>query len=207
LLDVRLGNGDDRLEEVVKDDHAIVEAETEVGQVAVVGWRIRQALDVADGVITGVADTAAEETRQAMQRRRAVNRQFFLQEQQRGGVLQLDDLVTLLHLDMRAGRLEAQERPRAEETVASQPLAPDDALEQERPVALLNLAEGADRRQRVAGQLAVDRHQVALAGQSNELIERRVGANHNLTPPAPPQSCPAPPERPAPRPVSARPRP
>src|SRR5262249_3936124 len=133
-----------------------------------------------DGVVAGVADAAAEEARQAVQGRGAVGGQLLLQEQERVGVLQLDEAAGPVQLDAAAERLEAQERARAEEAVAAQALAADDALEQERPVALLDLAEGADRGERVAGELAVDRHQVALAGEADELVERRVVAHGGL---------------------------
>src|SRR5262245_55226264 len=76
-----------------------------------------------------------------------------------------------MNLDAVLVGLEAQERAGAEEAVAPHALAADDGLEQERPSALLDLAEGADRRQGVADQLAVDRHQASVAGQFNELLE------------------------------------
>src|SRR5262249_37333978 len=169
------------LEEVIEDDHAVVEAEAEIRQAAVVRWRIRQALDIADRVVTRVANAAAEETWQPVQRRRAIGGQLLLQQQQRVGMLRLDDFVALLQLDTIAERLEAQERPGAEEAVASQPLAADDALEEKGPISLLNLAEGANRRQRIAGELAIDRHQVALAGQADELVEGRMVAHDPFT--------------------------
>ena len=64
-IDVGVGHGRDRLVDVVEDDHAVVEGEAEVGQAAVVGRRVRQAFDVAHGVVGGVADGAAAEARQA----------------------------------------------------------------------------------------------------------------------------------------------
>src|SRR5438876_7046612 len=54
--DVRMGHGRDRLVNVIEDHHAVVEGEAEIGKMAVVGRRIRQVLDVADRVITGIAD-------------------------------------------------------------------------------------------------------------------------------------------------------
>ena len=78
-------------------------------------------------------------------------------------------------LDAAAVRLEAQERAGAEEAVAAEPFAADDALEEERPVALLDLAEGADRRERVADELAVDRHHAVAARQLDEFLEGRDG--------------------------------
>ena len=93
----------------------------------------------------------------------------------------------MLHLDGRparrlkddaiAERLEAQEGAGAEEAVAAEPFAADDALEQERPFAFLDLAEGADGRERVADELAVDRDQAGLAGQLDEFLEGRTVAH------------------------------
>ena len=74
--------------------------------------------------------------------------------------------------DAAVERLEAEERPGAEEAVAAEPLAADDALEQERPVALLDLAEGADRRESVAEELAVDGDDRVPGRQLGELVER-----------------------------------
>src|SRR5438552_2144868 len=69
--------------------------------------------------------------------------------------------------------VKAQERPGAEEAVAADALASDHALEQERPITFLNLAEGADRRERVADQLAIDRHDPGVAGQLGEFFKGR----------------------------------
>ena len=52
---------------VVEHDHVVVERERQVGQVAVVVRRVRQVLDVADRVVAGVADRAADERRQLRQ--------------------------------------------------------------------------------------------------------------------------------------------
>ena len=73
-------------------------------------------------------------------------------------------------------RLELEERPRAEEAVAADPLAADDALEEERPVALLDLAEGADGRERVAGELAVHRHD-RVPARPGRRTRRRTGSS------------------------------
>ena len=96
----------------------------------------------------------------------------------------------MLRLDGRAGRrleddavaerLEAQERAGADEAVAAEPLAADDALEEERPFPLLNFAEGADGRERVADELAVDGHEAGLAGQLGEFLEGRTVAHGSV---------------------------
>ena len=109
-IDVSMGHGDDGLEEVVEDDHAVVEAEAEVGQTAVVRRRLPQPLDIAHGVVSGIADAAAEEARQPVQGRRAIRGQFLLKQTQRIGVLQfLDAAAAGLQADAVAVGLEAQE--------------------------------------------------------------------------------------------------
>src|SRR5262245_1545259 len=95
---------------------------------------------------------------------RAVSGEFFFQQTQRVGVLHLlDPTRRILDAYARSERLEPQKWSCAEETVTSQPLTADDALEQKRPISLLNLAESADRRQRIADQLAIDRYQARLS--------------------------------------------
>src|SRR5262245_49632009 len=69
--------------------------------------------------------------------------------------------------------LEGAEGACAEKTVAADALAADNALEQERPVALLHLAERGDGGERVAGELAIDRDDGMIPGQRGELVERR----------------------------------
>src|SRR5262249_42230363 len=166
---------------VVEDDHAVVEGEAQVGQAAVVGGRVGQPLDVADRVVAGVADGPAAEARQTGDMRRAVQGELLLQEPQRVVVLELaDEGASLVDFDAAPERLEAQERAGAEEAVPADALAADDALEEERPFALLNFAEGADRRERVAHELAVDGHQAGAPGQFGELLERGAVTHRRL---------------------------
>ena len=68
-------------------------------------------------------------------------------------------------------RLKTQERAGADKAVTSQAFAADHALEQEGPVPFLDLAEGADRGQRIADELAIDRHQARVPSQLREFIE------------------------------------
>src|SRR5262249_22847302 len=67
--------------------------------------------------------------------------------------------------------LKSQKRSRAEEAVAAQPLATDHALKKKRPVAFLDFAKSADRRQGVAAQLSIHRHQAMVLGQSHEFVK------------------------------------
>src|SRR5262249_42861256 len=150
--------------------------ETQVRQVAVVRRRARQPLNVADRVVAGVADRAAGEARQAGHVRRTEGGQLLLQQEERVGGVQLLPLATVA-ADLRAEGLEAEERPGAEEAVAAQPLAANNALEEERPVPLLDLAEGGDRRECVADELAVDRHETRAPGEVQELFQIGVVAH------------------------------
>ena len=56
-----VGDDEDGLGCVVEDHHAVVEAEREIGDVAVVGRGVRKSFDVPHSVISGVADRAAGE--------------------------------------------------------------------------------------------------------------------------------------------------
>ncbi len=78
-IDVRMGDDGHGLVELVEDDHAIIESEAEIRQSAIIRRRIGQALDVANGVIGGIADGTTAETRQSRHRRRAIGREPFLQ--------------------------------------------------------------------------------------------------------------------------------
>src|SRR6266436_5919860 len=69
--------------------------------------------------------------------------------------------------------LEAKERTGAEEAVTAEAFAADDALEEERPVAVLDLAKRGHRGERVADELPVDRNQAVVAGQVQEFVEGR----------------------------------
>ena len=153
-IDVSVGDDGDGLRHVVEDDHSVVQRETEVRQAAVVRRRGRQAFDVANGVVPGVADRPAGESRQAGDGRRSVSRDVLFQERQRVGVVEFLRLPAFafrrLDLDACPEGEEAQERPGADEAVASQTLAADDALEQEGPFVLLHLAERRHGRERVA---------------------------------------------------------
>ena len=75
-------------------------------------------------------------------------------------------------VDLVAPGLEPEERLGAQEAEPADLLAADDALEQERRGRPLDLPEGGDRRQAVAGQLAVDRDARGLAGPAEEFLER-----------------------------------
>src|SRR5438477_616675 len=84
--------------------------------------------------------------RQPRQVRGAVRGEHLLEHPQRVGRRRLDPPpVPLPGAGAGAVRLERAERAGPEEAVAADPLAADDALEQERPVPLLDLAERGHR--------------------------------------------------------------
>src|ERR1700736_217254 len=127
---------------------------------------MRQTFDIAHGVIAGVADGTARETRQLRYVRGTIAGQHLLQESQRISMFAFfDRFAGMLDLHAAIERLETDERPGTEEAITAEAFAVDHALEEKRPIAFLDLAEGADRRQRVADELAVNRHDAALFGQ------------------------------------------
>ena len=78
-------------------------------------------------------------------------------------------------------RFEPLERPRTDETVTANPLAANDALEQERPFFVR--ADGPkrrDRRQRIAEQLPVNRHNGVRGSQFRELVKTRSVTHEQL---------------------------
>ena len=69
--------------------------------------------------------------------------------------------------------LDADERRAADEAVPAVPLAADDAFKQERPIAFLHFAERADRRERVAQELAIHGDDGMTGRKPCEIVERR----------------------------------
>jgi len=90
------GNG---LVDVVEDHHAVIEAEAEVGQAAVVDRGMLESLDVADGVVAREADRAAQEARQPQEMGRSKAGQGFLEQAQGVVVRQLQDCAGNTVLD------------------------------------------------------------------------------------------------------------
>ena len=58
-----MGHSGNRLIDVVKDDHAVIEGKTQIGQVPIIDRRVRQSLHIADGIVAGVADRPAAKAR------------------------------------------------------------------------------------------------------------------------------------------------
>ena len=177
----RMSHDQHRLRGLIEDHHAVVEAETEVRNAAVVRRGVGQALDVPDRVVARVADRAAAEPRQARHARRAELRDHVFENAQRVGGFGFDPFpVPIASAGSSAASFKRAKRPRTEEAISPDPLPADDALEQERPVALLELAERGDGRERVAGEPAVHRHDRVAVRQRGELVERRTVRHRTL---------------------------
>ncbi len=177
-----LRDDQDRLADVVEEDHAVVEGERKVGQPAVVGGDGGELLGVAHRVIGGEADGAAGEPRQTRRGRGAIPAEEPLELGEGIAAGEAPALALAARLDdpdLGPARLEPHERLGPEEAEPADLLSADDALEQEGRGRPLDPAEGRDRRQPVAGQLAVDRdargRRVQAAG---EVLERRAIAAH-----------------------------
>src|SRR6266852_5923377 len=80
---------------------------------------------------------------------------------------------TMLDAHAAIKSLRSQEWTGSQKAVAADPLAADHAFQEERPVLFLDLAESADRGQRVADKLAIDRHQIGVPSQRDKFIEGR----------------------------------
>ena len=65
---VRLRDDQDRLADMVEQDHRVVKIEREIGEPAVIGRGAGQVFGVPDGVVRSIADGAAGEPRQALGR-------------------------------------------------------------------------------------------------------------------------------------------
>jgi hypothetical protein len=77
---------------------------------------------------------------------------------------------------------ESKKRLGAEKAESADFLATNDALEQERRGRSLDLPEGRDRREAVAGQLAVNRDARGLSEPPGEVLERRSVDGHEGEP-------------------------
>jgi hypothetical protein len=134
--------------------------EAQVGQVAVVGRGVGQALDVADGVVAGVADRPAAEAGQAGHGDGAVLPEQLLQGGQRVRCAGLGPLplTGLAQAHALAKRFEHQDWPGPQKAVSPDLLAAHHRLEQKRPLALLDFAKRTDRGERVADEAAIHRH-------------------------------------------------
>src|SRR5438132_5946086 len=156
----------DRFIDVIENRHAVVEGEAQVRQMTIVhGW-MRKMLDIAHRIVAGVAHGAAAKSWQTRQVRAMESGELFLQETKGVGVVQLffgprrrprrrclgrkKGLSGRVDLHMPIKRLIAQEWTRADEAVSPQALAANDTFKEERPVAFLNLAEGAHRGKRIS---------------------------------------------------------
>jgi hypothetical protein len=180
-IDVSMGDDGDGFGDVIEDHHAVIERETEVGQLAIIRRRAGEVLHIANGVIPGIAHRSARKSRQTSDRGSAIGSELFFEQLERIVVRQFQGLLGSLAAPGRPGvqphalakRLEAQKGSGTGKAVASHAFAADDALEEKRPVPLLNLAKRADGSQGIADELAIHRHQISFASQSGEFRKRR----------------------------------
>ncbi len=92
-------------------------------------------LDVAHRVVAEIAGESAAEPRQAGPRRGAIAAQELADERERIALVALDDGSAVVDLDRGAARADPDLRGQADERVATEALAADHRLEQERVAA------------------------------------------------------------------------
>ena len=161
-----MSDGGDGLGNVVEYHHAVVETETKVRDTAIVGRRVWQSLDVPDCVVTREADGTAAESRQSGHVTGPVGAHHSLKQLKGIGVFAFVDAVRVGSILTGCRKLQIwRKRVRPDETVTAEPLTAHDAFEEERPIAVVDLAERVDGGQRVADELPVDRHQAGPAGE------------------------------------------
>ena len=141
---------------MVEDDDVVEEDEPRVGDAEVVGMRVGDPLRPAGHAVAEEADRAAEERRELLLAVDAQRAELGVEKAGRVGGLLVE--------------AEAAARLEADEGVAAEVLAALDALEEEGlGVVGRERSERRQRRERVAGQLAHDRHDVVLLSQLVEV--------------------------------------
>ena len=125
-----IGDDENRLANLVEDDHPIVERERHVGNVAVIVRSVGQTFGVADDVVPGVADCPAAKARQTGKVPGLVPCEKTLQIAQRIARLELLGASLFGDDDVVAEGFDPQERIGTEKAVASDLLASHDALEE-----------------------------------------------------------------------------
>ena len=70
--DVGQGDRQNRLANMVEEEHPVVERERKVGNAPIVGRHVGKVLGVSHRIVGGKADRSAHETRQAFERHRAI---------------------------------------------------------------------------------------------------------------------------------------
>ena len=160
VVDVGQHHDVERLGDVVENKQTIVEGEREVGEMEVVDGWMGQPLRVADGVVGGIPHGTAGERREFRQVRRLVDRHPPLEVGERVRRLKLLHLVRSGPGDphLRTEGFEPHERLGAEEAVAADLLATDDALEQAGGFPRVDSGKRRQGRESVGKQPPVDRH-------------------------------------------------
>ena len=165
VVDPGQGDHDERLGDVVEHHEPVVQREAHVGQPEVVRRRLRQTLGVADGVVGGEPHRPAREGWQFRQADRTELRHPALQLGEGIGACERLHRAATCDPHLRAARLEPHERIGAEEAVAADFLAADDALEQAAAIARIDPREGGEGRESVGEQPPIHRHEPARARQ------------------------------------------
>ena len=141
VTDVGQGEDDDRFLDMVENDHVVVECKPKVGQLAVVAGGVREVFDVANRVVTGIANCPADKRRQLGQVADVHRVDLLAKRFERVGALgsfRLPGVVAPFRVLARATRdryagavgLDVQKGFAGEEAVATDFFAADDTLEQ-----------------------------------------------------------------------------
>ena len=158
---------------VVERDHDVGHHEREVRHVEHVDLMPRNPLEGGRGLVAHVADRAAHEQRQSRYARDASGAQLAGHDAQRV-VGELPGQAAVLDDDLVAASADDRAVPHAQEAVAAEPLAPDDALEEERVLGTVGQRQKrADRRREVRVDLTRHRNHVVLGGERDELFSAR----------------------------------
>jgi hypothetical protein len=157
-----LGQRDDnrRLLHVVEYDHVVVERERQIGELAVVGRRVRKLLDVADRVIARVSHCAAGERRQARNLGDADRLHSVAQHLERIVGREVLRALRIRDRDFLAVCRDREKRFRCQEAIAAYLFAADHALEQTCTSAIVYLVKRAHRCEHVAQHASKHGHVV-----------------------------------------------
>lgn len=171
FVDVGVDDDDHGLLDVVEEDHLVVEREAQVRQLPIVFGGVRKILGVADDVVSGVTDRTAAETGKTGKVRRRILTEQLLQFTERVLDGERGDIGAAGDGDVTFAGFDPQEGLPAEKAVPSDFLSPHNTFEQERLVIPAHAVVGRDRRQRIAEQLPVHRHQTVRARQRGERVD------------------------------------
>ena len=172
---------------VVEGDDHVGHHEGEVRHVEHVDRVPGNPLERSRGLVAYVADGSAHEQRQPRHARHTARGELSSHDPQRI-IGQLAGEAAVLYHDLVATRADHGPVPDAEEAVATQPFAADDALEQECMLgAVGERKKRADRCRQVGVDLARDGDHIVIGGKCHELIPTR--QNHARSSPSYSVAC------------------